>query len=546
MAGGGARIAVTLLAVLGQFDDMPLFNPQLDDEVVIDGSVPISGINNSLPPSAIDRTFAEDAQNRLSQLDGLNRPRPGIKRLTQVAAGNLDSINHLGTGVFLASYGANWYTYDNRSSTLASVSGGPAFAPGAQIYATLANATLYFSIGNTLNKYSVANGFGTVPLPTNGPTCLYPTWGVYRLMYAYQNTLIVSDFLDPETFFEITGSVTIDPVASDAITGIAIWQTQQVVVFRNGSTWVIQTGPGLDVPNWELSRISATVGCRCHGTVVQTETDVIFLSETGRGVYMVSQSPQTNQQGVWQPASLDVQRYINRINWAACDCARATYWNDLYILSVPLDGVTYNNFCLIYSVSLQRWQGLWCFDDVTGNDIGGRDFARDRTDPNYTVLLMATKDGIISRITYPIERQYYDQNINSSLDYYESSLQSRSFTNMSLRTATYTLGEDITQVRPHSVRFQFLESEDPVMVTVLANRSSELTKFSVATSNYLLSLTIPSFPFDLDVEGYANATIGLLGLGICTEFQFLLAGTGNWTIYQIKTAAFLSMPLLAT
>ena len=524
---------------------MPLFNPQLDDEVVVDGSVPISGINNSLPPSAIDRTYAEDAQNRLSQLDGLNRPRPGIVRLKQTAVGNLDSINHLGTGVFLANYGPNWYKYDHRSVVLSTLSGGPALSPGAQVNATLANDTLYFSTGAGLNKYSVAAGFGTVPLGTNGPTALYPIWACYRLIYAYQNTLIVSDELDPEHFDLATGSVTLDPVASDVITGQAYWQSQQLIAFRNGSTWVIQTGPDLTVPNWDVNRISATVGCRCHGTIVQTETDVIFLSETGRGVYLVSQAPSSNQQGIWQPASLDIQRYINRINWAACDCARATYWNDLYILSVPLDGATYNNFCLIYSVSLSRWQGLWCFE-IGNTDVGVRDFARDRTDPNYTVLLVATKEGMISRVTYPVERQYYDQNLDSSRQYISSLLQSRSFTNMSLRAETYTVGEDITQVRPHSARFQFLESDDPVVVTVLANRSSVLTRRTVDTTSYLLSLTIPGFPFDLDVEGYKNATLGLLGLGICTEFQFLLEGTGNWTLYQIKTAAFPSMPLIAT
>ena len=602
---------------------MPLYNPQLDDEVIVDGSVPISGINNSLPPSAIDRTYAADAENRLSQLDALNRPRPGIIRLKQTPVNGLDSINHLGTGVFLASYGPNWYKYDNRSSVLSTLTGGPAFPAGAQVYGSLANSTLYFSKGTNqpgdtsqLCKYTQAStvtftgnthsnividgivsagalsvgmtvtgtgipagttivsvasdgssvnisanatttatgvsltgtmaaGFGTVTLPANGPYCAFPMWAVYRLIYAYQNTLIVSDALNPESFLAITGSVTLDPVANDVITGQALWQIQQLVVFRNGSTWVIQTGPGLDVPDWEVSRISATVGCRCHGTIVQTETDVIFLSETGRGVYMVSQAPATNQQGVWEPASLDVQDYINRINWSACDNARATYWNDLYILSVPLDGSTFNNFCLIYSVSLSKWQGTWCLD-IGGTDVAVRDFARDRTDPNFTVLLLTTREGIISRMTYPIERQYYDQNIDGSRQYYDSSLLTRSFTNMSLRTETYTLGEDITQVRPHSARFQFLESVDPVTVTVIANRSSELTKRSLDTSNYLLSLTIPGFPFDLDVEGYKNATIALLGVGICTEFQFQFEGSGNWAIYQIKTAAFPSMPLIAS
>lgn len=524
---------------------MPLYNPGLDDEIIVDGSVPINGVNNSLPPSAIDRTFAQDAENRLTQMDGLNRPRPGIIRLNQNSTGNLDSINHLGTGVFLTNSAATWSRYDNRSGVSSLLGGGPAFPLGAQVYGALANDTFYFSIGSALNKYSVAAGFGTVALPTNGPTALYPIWAVYRLIYAYQNTLIISDALNPEHFDVATGSLTLDSVTSDVITGQTLWQTQQLVVFRNGATYVITTGPNLNVPDWEVNRISGTIGCRCHGTIVQTESDVIFLSETGRGVYKVSQAPASDQQGIWRPVSNEIQAYINRINWAACDNARATFWNDLYILSIPLDGSVYNNFCLVYSVSLDRWQGTWCFE-IGNTDVAVRDFARDRTDPNYTVLLVATRDGIISRFTYPVERHYFDQNMDGSAQYYDSLLQTRAFTNMSLRMETYTLGEDITQVRPHSVRFQFLESVDPVNVTVLANRAQELLKRNVPTSGAFLSLPIPGFPFDLDVEGYCNQTIGLMGIGICTEFQFVLEGTGNWTLYQIKTAVFPSMPLIAT
>jgi hypothetical protein len=307
---------------------------------------------------------------------------------------------------------------------------------------------------------------------------------------------------------------------------------------------MIQTGPGLDVPDWSLDRVSATVGCRCHGTIAQCGVDVLFLSETGRGVYALSQAPNTSQIGVWTPISVDIQRYINRINWAACDNARAVYWNDLYMLSVPLDNSPYNNYCLIYSMSLQTWQGLWCFD-VGSIDTAVRDFARDRTDPNHTVLLVATRDGIISRFTYPVELQYFDQNIDGTQQIYDSLLRTRSFIFGINVSEQYMTGININQLRPHSARFQFLESEDPVTVTAIADRNIQLIKQILDTSGYLLSLTIPGFPFDLDTEGYKQAAIGLLGVGICTELQFELEGTGNWTLYQIKASAFETMPILA-
>jgi len=518
---------------------MPLTNPYplgvWDDELKTDGSVPISGVNNSVPPSAIDKAQAADGENRLSQLDGLNRPRPGLIRLAQSAAGTLDSVHHVGNGLFLANSGPNWYTWDNRSSVWNTVAGGPAFNFGDQVYSTAANTSLYFSNGTTLNKYLPGTGFSVISVPSQYPTVLYPVWMVYRLIYVYQNNLIVSDALNPEHVDVITGSVTIDPITTDLITGQALWKDQKIAVFRNGSTWLVETGPGLDVPNWSVNRVSATIGCRCHGTIIQAGNDVLFLSETGRGVYALGQAPTSDEEGVWLPISQPAQGYIDRINWAACDQARATYWNDLYILSVPLDGANYNNFMLIYSVTLQQWQGLWCFE-VGGGDVSARDFARDRTDSNRTVLLVATRDGILSRMTYPIERQYYDQNIDRTQQVYNSFLLSRSF----------TFGEDINQIRPHSARFQFLESEDPVTITAIADRAAEVAKRDVATTAYLLSLTIPSFPFDLDIEGYKIQPIALLKTGICTELQFRLEGTGNWTLYQILASAFESHPLAVT
>ena len=513
-----------------------LANPQLDDELLVDVSVPLSGVNNSLPPNAIQRNEVEDGENRLTQSDGLNRPRPGLIRLKKTSpTGGLDSIHHLGNGVFLVNDGALWYTYDNRSGTLTSRAGGPNYLTGDQVYSTLADTELYFAKGTTLDKYDPAtNTFGTVTLLSQYPTALYPIWANYRLMYAYQNTIVISDILDPE-YFDPTGQsvVTLDPVITDEITGQILWKDQRIAAFRNGSTWLIETGPGLPVLNWSVNRVSATIGCRCHGTVVQAGNDVYFLSETGRGIYALGQAPTSDEQGIWIPLSASIQDYINRINWAACDNARATYWNDLYLLSIPLDGASFNNFILVYSVSLKSWQGLWCFD-INGVDTGARDGARDRSDPNGTVMMIGTHDGTIARFSYPVDRQYYDKNIDLTLDYFTSTIRGRAF----------TFGEDINQIRPHSMRFQFLESEDPVQFTALADRTIELYKRTLDTSSYLLSLTIPGFPFDLDREGFAQRVVALLKTGICTELQFLLEGTGNWTLFSVKAAAFETHPLI--
>src|SRR4029077_930585 len=178
---------------------MAQYNTNLDDEPLLDGSVPIAGVNNAKPPSAIDPTLAADAENRLATLDGLNRPRPGIIRLQKPSA-SFDSIHHLGAGQFLYNDANKWFNYDSRSKVNTTLTGGPNFAHGANVFSTLANDKLYFSTGGgaatggPLWKFVAGTGAGTgfsaITLPAPYTLAQYPLWALYRLIYAYENTLI--------------------------------------------------------------------------------------------------------------------------------------------------------------------------------------------------------------------------------------------------------------------------------------------------------------------------------------------------------------------
>ena len=80
-------------------------------------------------------------------------------------------------------------------------------------------------------------------------------------------------------------------------------------------------------------------------------------------------------------------------------------------------------------------------------------------------------------------------------------------------------------------------------ITVWADRTIELIKKNTPTNNYLLVLTIPGFPFDLDKAGFYNFPFSMVGCGICNELQLAFSGVGNWTIFQLRLAAFEAMPL---
>src|SRR5215472_11692801 len=153
----------------------------LDDQLSIDKSIPIAGVNDALPPAEIDSTLAALALDRLSGRDGLNRPRPGIKKRAQSsdAYNSWDWSLHMTGGLFLCVSGGTWYTWDSRGGVLTKLVGGPSYPAGGFISGAMCTDTAYFCCqGTVISKYKPGTGFGTVStMLTQYPTADYIVWG---------------------------------------------------------------------------------------------------------------------------------------------------------------------------------------------------------------------------------------------------------------------------------------------------------------------------------------------------------------------------------
>ena len=502
----------------------------LDDQLLFDKSVPITGVNDTQPPAEINQDFVQSAIDRLSGRDSLNRPRPGVTYQAQSsdATNSWDWSLHMTNGLFLCVSGGTWYTWDSRGKVLTKLVGGPAYAAGSFISGAMCTDTVYMCNGGPISTYKPGTGFGTITLPTAYPNADYIVWGCGpRMCYVAHNSNVVvcSNILDPTTFDPtLQNLITLDPVTSDVITGLAIWQDQSLIVFRNGAT--CQVGSGIQVPivDWPFNWVSRQTGALNHGTIAQAGTDVYFLSETGRGVYSVSQMPSSDQLGVQIPISAPINDTIRRINWTtARTTARAMVWLDLYLLAVPLDSATANNWILVYNIALGAWQGTWELEAAP------RTFSKDPTNPVSTYLLVGMANGILAQWTLPPLLQYYDLKLDGTTQrLYNSSLTSRGF----------TFGEDFNQIGPYNAQFTFLESEEDVTITPIADRSLSAVTIVQTTGWPTTNLTIPQLPFDLSGVGYVVQPIALHRVGLCSELQFQLNGTGNWTIAKIVCSAF--------
>jgi hypothetical protein len=508
---------------------------QLDDQLQFDKCIPITGINNSLPPAEIGATEVADACDRLSSRDGLNRPRPGIKKHKKApdAASSWDWSIHMKDGVFLCvSGGTHWYEWDSRAKTLTAKAGGPLYASGDFITGVMATDTVYVTNGTGMAKYKpgtgAGTGFGTVSLPAQYPNAAYIAWGCGPRLYYVppkSNIIVCSDLLDPEVFDPILNLIQLDPVTSDWITGIAIWQEQKLIVGRNGATYEVGSGIQTPISQWTISPISRVIGPINHQTMAQAGLDIYFLSETGRGVYAVSQMPTSEQVGIHAPISLPVQRYTQRINWTAATLqARAICWAELFLLAVPLDESQTNNAILVYSIAMGSWQGIWEPDSPV------RTFSRDPTPESATYLLAGRLDGTLAEWTYPQDRQYYDLELDGlTATFYHSDVITRAF----------IFGEEFNALSPYNAQFTFLESEDPVTITAIIDRQLSSIRKVETTSRGTVNLPIAGLPFDLGGTGYKIAAIALAKVGLCHELQFKMEGTGNWTLAKILVSAFI-------
>jgi len=157
------------------------------------------------------------------------------------------------------------------------------------------------------------------------------------------NFLWPSDAGDPQTF----GDAAFEFGQRDdkGVTGLVEFTDGEVIVFTKNSffTWTITD---TTTSNWVVKKVS-DVGCVAQRSVKQMGQDVLFLSRDG--VRTVVQSAQDKKRGESLPLSFPITDWVERINWGNAHKAVATVWNDKYILAVPIDGSTYNNYMFVFS-----------------------------------------------------------------------------------------------------------------------------------------------------------------------------------------------------
>lgn len=92
-------------------------------------------------------------------------------------------------------------------------------------------------------------------------------------------------------------------------------------------------------------------GCMAGNTACPVADDIMFLAYDGvRGLFRTQLD--FLQTGQSFPLSYPLLDEFNSINWAAISNACAVYFDNKYIISLPVNGSTYNNQCWVYYPAL--------------------------------------------------------------------------------------------------------------------------------------------------------------------------------------------------
>ena len=222
------------------------------------------------------------------------------------------------------------------------------------------------------------NGSTSIDEPSTGTHHNYPPsrhaiyYGNRHIVQTDRNTISVSHYLQDDHWSALD-VFTINDGSSDTLVAICPWTLNEFVIFMRNSIFYAAAGVGANSigdPAQEndsyIKSLASDIGCIAKGSIVQAGGGIIFLSDNG--VYILNPAGAGNGSGntpegmrlltLAEPLSAPISDIISRINFNAVGKAVATYWENRYYLSVPLDDSLVNNVVLVYNFINKAWESV--------------------------------------------------------------------------------------------------------------------------------------------------------------------------------------------
>lgn len=315
----------------------------------------------------------------------------------------------------------------------------------------------------------------------------------------------------------------------DPIVGLAPWINNQLVVFKRNSIYIVTADPattsgGASAPlsNATIQLVSSQIGCASNRSIAVISTDVWFLSDIG--ITSIGLVIAQQQSEVKTPTSRPIQDLINRINWQYANASAGFFWNNRYMLSVPLDEDTSPTTILVYSTLQQGWSGYWtqmeplCWALSKTNGLERLNFGR--------------QDGAVYQwLDYvPLQNETYSTFMDNGLPVPSSVL-----------TRAMIFSDPICPKSPFNLSAEFDESAAPADVAICLDEGSPIAVLSAAqtsAANLILPFILPQ---TLPANGIFRAPASLQQFPQCRSMQVQVsAQVGKISCRAVTATAFIN------
>lgn len=516
-------------------------NTQEGDEIPVgDGNLYFNGgmVSNNRASKLSNTQFSEGINFDIDQLGQVTTRRGVALQGVSPTGSSIQGLGYFDTPSFeylLEVANTKLYRFDG-SAWSAAISGYTANSASLKIdFAQLINF-MYFVDGNgPAQRYdgtSITSGtasWGVTTVPPNGCSgiCTHQNrlivWGdPSNPQYLYISDIISSNFAS-------TNLVQVGTGDGDNIIGCLSWISDQLLVFKERSIYVADTSQGVG-SSAALQRIHNTVGCVSKRTIKQIGADkvgqdVFFLARDG--VRSVLTTIQDGQQGITPPISYPINDWIQRINWGVASTSNAVYWNNRYLIALPIDSASTPNYVFVYHTINQSWSGYWLgwtpkifcitgfaenphltFGDASGNVMQWLDYVP---------------------LTGETEVDYKDNGVDIS---------------SSITTKAYNFSQFQNNKIGHNVECEFFDSEAAINLYVNMDGSGPIQSISNFDSSLDPGFMVPfSVPLVIAAGGVRRASNDLLQYGEFREIQLTVSSTsGKVALKTINLLAFLRLP----
>ncbi len=306
--------------------------------------------------------------NQASYLTDVDIDSPGLrkKRLGYAQVGDtigtsiIGGLNRFapagGTELLMIEIAGTVYTWDGSAATLSSSKAGLASVEQTR-FVPAYNRLFRLAQGENVWSFDGSTWTDEGNADTNVPRGLLGIWtSNNRFLVArtttYPDYVYYSASINPQSFIRSTNAHKLAAGDNSPIFGMLEWTNYDVIVWKKNrilALTISDTTPA----NWPIYTVAQDIGCVAPDSVANLGEDVLFLDIDG--VRSLVQSAQDKKRGGSLPLSMAIKWWIDKINWQYAYKACAKVWNNRYMLAVPMDTSTYNNYVLVYNQLTNGW-----------------------------------------------------------------------------------------------------------------------------------------------------------------------------------------------